>query len=59
MSEAEHTEPTVQYSHILLHYKNYYGNDITIVYNPVFDGPLENYKDRDDVTIEYVSWKQE
>ena len=46
---------------ILLHFKNCLGNgiDVTLTYNPVFDGPLESYMNRSDVTIEYVTNKNE
>ena len=44
---------------ILLHFKNCLGNgiDVTLMHNPVFDGPIERYMNRNDVTIEYVTDK--
>lgn len=42
---------------ILLHFKNACnsGIDVTLVYDPVFDGPIERYQNMDNVTIEYVN----
>ena len=44
---------------ILLHFKNCLGNgiDVTLMHNPIYDGPIERYMNRSDVTIEYVTDK--
>lgn len=44
---------------ILLHFKNCLGNgiDVTLMHNAIYDGPIERYMNRSDVTIEYVTDK--
>jgi hypothetical protein len=40
----------------ILHYPNYgnSGVDWDIVYHPALDGPLKNYKNRNDVKIRHI-----